>query len=174
MVEFAKMVVEYSVESLIPQSPCSFCMVALGSLAKGEATPYSDIKYLFLIRTATPDNFQYFEKLALSSYFIIGNLAETPLGYLSVLELRKWFEDAQVNSFKIDGLKKDAGSILTGNGTDGQKNHFIATPSQLLESYEQVLNNPKDEDSIKGDLTAKLQYTRLVYSHRKDAKELFK
>jgi len=88
MVKFAKMIFEYSVESLISQPPCSFCVMALGSLAKGEATPYSDIEYLFLIETATPDNINYFERLALSSYFIIGNLAETPLKYLSVLELR--------------------------------------------------------------------------------------
>jgi len=168
---FTKMVFQFSVASMSILPPCMFCVVALGSLAKGEATPYSDLEYLFLIEFSNSETIAYFEKLALSSYFIIGNLQETDLGYMSIAELKGWFDDTQKSGFKIDGLKDGAGNIPTGNGSISQQNHFIVTPTSLFHKYKSVLDDPQD-DAIVGDLTAKLQFTRLVYCHGDGAEKL--
>jgi len=133
-----------------------------GSLAKGETTPYSDLEYLFLIQHKSPEIVAYFEKLAVSGYFIIGNLKETELGYMSIAELKGWFEDKQKSGFKIDGLKEGAGNIPTGNGSSSQLNHLILTPAELIQKYREVLDNP-NEDAVRGDFTAKLQFTKLLY-----------
>ena len=56
--------------------PCKFSAVALGSLAKGEATPYSDLEFMFLVEEKTELN-KYFELLSMSVYFKIGNLYQS-------------------------------------------------------------------------------------------------
>ena len=53
---------------------CGYCLVALGSLARGEMTPYSDLEFLFLIELKSDEVLQYFERAAVTMYFLIGNL----------------------------------------------------------------------------------------------------
>ena len=48
--------------------PCKFSAVRLGSLVKGEATPYSDLELMFLVKEKTDDANKYFELLAMSLY----------------------------------------------------------------------------------------------------------
>jgi len=57
--------------------PCNFAVIALGSVARGEATPYSDLEYAFLIEN--DDERDYFTQLAVDTYFRITNLNESPL-----------------------------------------------------------------------------------------------
>ena len=77
MQDLAGEVISHSVNILRNEPPCDFNAVTLGSLARGEATPYSELEYLFLIENRTATSVQYFEKLAVTSYFFIGNLGET-------------------------------------------------------------------------------------------------
>ena len=83
--------------------------------ARGEATPYSDLEYLFLVDESTPESMRYFETLSMISYFLMGDLGETKLSYMAVQELHGWFDDKAKNGFKIDGLAKGAGNIPTGH-----------------------------------------------------------
>ena len=62
MLEFAGEVIRCSMDTLSMQPPCDFSIVAIGSLARGEATPYSDLEYLFLIEKASGSVYRYFEK----------------------------------------------------------------------------------------------------------------
>ena len=71
MGEFAGRIIRESVQLLNIIPPCEFDAVAIGSVARGEATPYSDLEYLFLVKKKTPKTIQYFEMLALTSYFLI-------------------------------------------------------------------------------------------------------
>ena len=48
MSEFASKIVGRSVHLLCHQPPCDFEVIAIGSIARGEATPYSDLEYIFL------------------------------------------------------------------------------------------------------------------------------
>ena len=63
MIKFANDITPESVKALITPcdfSPCDFSAIAIGSLAKGEATPYSDLEYLFLVKEKSPELLQYF------------------------------------------------------------------------------------------------------------------
>ena len=72
MRSYAGQILQYSVEMLLIKPPCSFTAGAIGSLAKGEATPYSDLEYFFLVKCKNPNTVKYFELLAVTSYFFIG------------------------------------------------------------------------------------------------------
>ena len=163
MGEFAGRIIRGSVQLLNITPPCEFDAVAIGSIARGEATPYSELEYLFLVKKKTPKTIQYFEMLALTSYFLIGNLAETKLSYMAINELQGWFYDTSKNGFKIDGLLEGAGNIPTGNGSEVKQNHFIVTPQELADRYQGILHNPDPTESLRGDLTAMLSYTTTLY-----------
>ena len=49
MVEILASIFQHSIEVLVQNPPCDFLVIVLGSLARGEATPYSDVEYLFLV-----------------------------------------------------------------------------------------------------------------------------
>ena len=132
MLKLSNMIMEQSVAYQSAKPPCAFSAVAIGSMAKGEATPYSDLEFLFLIEKKSEPIIRYFENLAMTVYFFIGNLGETKLSYMAIDELHGWFSDTCQNGFKIDGLAKGAGNIPTGNGSTNQKNHFILTVDELI------------------------------------------
>ena len=170
MVKLSGNVIKEATEICGPP-PCQFAAVAIGSMAKGETTPYSDLEFLFLIENE--DSVSYFERLAVTAYFIIGNLRETKLKYMDIDELNgddKWFDDASVSGFKIDGLQRNAGNIPTGNGTQNQKNKFIQTVDGLVKVYEQIFLRPDPEKSKIGDMSAMLSSTVFLYgdSHLHD------
>lgn len=125
MATFAGDIIAESVCWLSPKKPpCDFVALAIGSLARGEATPYSDLEYLFLVEHKSDDALQYFERLAVTNYFLIGNLGQTKLKYMAIKELKGWFDDRSKNGFKIDGLSPGAGNIPTGNELPEKSNHL--------------------------------------------------
>ena len=165
MLALAKSTIDFSLQ-LVSQEPlCPFQVVAIGSLARGEATPYSDLEYMFLVGEKSEQIVDYFEKFAITTYFVMGNLRETKLSYMAIEELRGWFEDKSQNGFKIDGLAPGAGNIPTGNGTAASKNHFIVTPEEMAQRYESVLNNPDEKEALRGDLTAMMAYMKPVFTY---------
>lgn len=166
MRQFANSIIAESVSLLKTPPPCGLEAVAIGSIARGEATPYSDLEYLFLVQDKNPETEMYFEMLAVTTYFLIANLAETKLSYMAIKELRSWFDDKGKNGFKIDGLLEGAGNIPTGNGSESQHNHFIVTPQELADRYCDILHNPDPKESLRGDLTAMLTYTKALFTHQ--------
>ena len=166
MIDLVAQIIADSIKVLTyEEPPCPFAVVAIGSLARGEATPFSDLEYLFLIKVKDSKTLQYFEKLAYTSYFMIGNLQETKLSYMNIKELRGWFDDRATNGLKIDGLCPEAGNIPTGNGL--RNSHiFLTTPKELFDEYKRVLDDPQPDQAQRGDLSAMLTYTKLVFSHQ--------
>ena len=173
MICFTKEIMRESMRLLKKPPPCDFSMLAIGSLARGEATPYSDLECLFLIERRNPEIEKYFEMLAVTSYFLIGNLRETTLKYMAIAELEGWFHDCGISGFKIDGLQKEAGNIPTGNGQPGTANRFIVTAEELAETHWQVLNNPEKETALRGDLTAMLRFTKTIQCHGKSSNNIY-
>ena len=164
VVEFTRDIVKYAIK-VCGTPPCDFSLATMGSAAKGETTPYSDLEFFILIERSSVDIVRYFETLSMSMYFLISNLRETNLKYMNIEELRQdgWFEDTCINGFKIDGLLPNAGNIPTGNGSGTQpKNRFIKTVEEMVKDYVEVFNNPDNERSISGDLSAMMAFTKHV------------
>ena len=157
-------IMDESTKILIQRPPCHFEVVAIGSLARGEATPYSDLEYMILVDRLDSSIEEFFTRLSMTSYFLIGSLGETNLKYMAIKELDQWFEDMAKNGLKIDGLSRQAGNIPTGNGLNEKGYKFITTPDALAKAYKDVSDHPK-EDSVHGDLTAMLSYMTLLYSY---------
>ena len=122
MFGFAGKVIKDAVALMNKPLPCDFDAVALGSMARGESSPYSDLEFLFLLERKDDPITEYFETLAMIVYFLIGNLQETKLKCMAIEELSGWFTDEAKNGYKIDGLQQKAGNIPTGNGCSNPKN----------------------------------------------------
>ena len=71
MIQLTHDIMKDSVELMEESLPCSFSVVVFGSMAKGEATPYSDLEYMFLVEDSCEENLKYFELLAIISYFLM-------------------------------------------------------------------------------------------------------
>ena len=75
MKEFSGAVIEQAVK-ICGEEPCEFAAVCMGSMVRGEMTPYSDMEFLFLLENKEADVEDYFEKLVVTVYFFIENLRE--------------------------------------------------------------------------------------------------
>ncbi|ETN98834.1 HEAT repeat-containing PBS lyase, partial [Reticulomyxa filosa] len=72
-----KMLWEFVLDRL-PQPPCEYALLALGSLGREEATPYSDIECGCLIATDSPDIRKYFTNASAIFELVLIGLGETP------------------------------------------------------------------------------------------------
>ena len=57
MVQFTAEIMEKAT-TICGSPPCQFSAVAIGSMARGETTPYSDLEFFFVIKN--PDSVTYF------------------------------------------------------------------------------------------------------------------
>jgi len=137
-----------SLDALGSNVPCSFAIIGLGSVARGTATPYSDLEYAFVIDSDA--HIDYFTKLAVDSYFRIGNMNESPLKGFNIPEIGKSYTDSASVGFRIDGISKNAGNIPTGKG-DGSRG-LILTVEQLTELYSKTLTSPAGDIADAADL----------------------
>ena len=91
MIALAGLIIKAAIDVMCKEPPCGYAAVALGLMARLEATPYSDMEFLFLVEAKTDENEAYFEHLAVNVYFLIGNLRETNLKYINIEELEGRF-----------------------------------------------------------------------------------
>ena len=169
MTEFADMVMQKTINGMNTPPPGDFAVVGIGSLGRGEATPFSDIEYLFLI--ADHKCREYFQDLAVMSYFYIGSLKETRLGSCDIEELSGWFVDERIKGYQIDGISKSSGNVPLS--TKDPQNRFIVTPLELCDDYRESLINPTVE-SKRGDITAMLKFTCLIHAYGERGEHLLK
>ena len=111
MVSFAGRIINEAVQFMADNKPpCDFSAVGIGSLGRGEATPYSDLEYFFLIEDA---EFQpYFERLAVLTYFLIGALNETKLNSMDISELNGDCQRDIEQGWFVDGRRQDRKSVV--------------------------------------------------------------
>lgn len=153
LMQFAKQICCHS-ESLVGPPPCHYTVIGLGSLARGEATPYSDLEFAYLVENQAYSH--YFNRLAMATYFNLNNLGETPLKGFYLEELidnygtkksSSWFKDMAMSGFKFDGITPSAGNIPTGNGLAGSR-PLTFTVAELIDSYKKVLESPKGAKTV--------------------------
>ena len=175
-VALSRYIIQSSID-LIGAPPCPLAVIGLGSIARGEATPFSDLEYAFIVK----HDDEYFTKLAVDSYFRIANLGESPLKCFNIKELyckdgkgnrQSFFIDKPpVNGFKIDGISKKAGNIPTGNRLpDGKR--LILSVDELMEVYKSSLEEEPDP-SKPGDMADLLSSSVLILSYQ-NGDELYK
>jgi len=129
----------------------------LGSVARGEATPYSDLEYAFLIENENERN--YFTQLAVDTYFRITNLNESPLKTfnIKVENSPDCLSEICPVGYRIDGLTPNAGNIPTGNRL-GRSLTF--TVEQAVKLYKEEVMSPSEELASLSDL---LMTSQLIY-----------
>jgi len=137
--------------------PCNFAVIALGSVARGEATPYSDLEYAFLIEN--DDERDYFTQLAVDTYFRITNLNESPLKTfnIKVENSADCLRESCPVGYRIDGLMKNAGNIPTGNGS-GKSLTF--TVEQAVKLHKEEVISPFEDLASISDL---FMTSQLIY-----------
>ena len=150
--------------------PCKFAVISLGSIAKGVATPYSDVGYAIIVESDT--DIDYFMMLAVDSYFRIGNFAETPIKSLGITELNHTGRPLLVNTPTVGvrlAISEGAYNIPTGP-EDGHR--LILTVDSFMDLYRTSACSPPTD--VPWDVSHLLSSSVLIYSNEGEKPELHK
>ncbi|MGR3912209.1 MAG: ankyrin repeat domain-containing protein [Candidatus Rhabdochlamydia sp.] len=99
--------------AIFGEPPVRWTAMSLGSMARKEMCPYSDLDYGFLIESATPEALVYFKRLSWFLQLRITNLGETPYPIFGELE-----PSPTPKGFRFDGIGE---------------NELIGTPSYFIQ-----------------------------------------
>ena len=174
--QISKSIISSSVEILQTygmKEPCNFIVVALGSAARSEVTPYSDLEYAFIVED-NPGH-EYFRRLAIDTYFRIGNVLESPLKIFDVSEVKsntilKTIASKNLAAgFRIDGIMPIAGNIPTGLVDDRS---FTMTVDEFMTVYELSATYPLDDEKS-GDKAEMFSSTVVVYANKENSLRLY-
>ena len=89
---------------ILGEPPCSFAVIGLGSLAREEMTPYSDLEFGILTAEELNDK-KYFRDLTSLLHLKVINLGETILPALAIPCLKKihFYDNVTPRGFAFDG-----------------------------------------------------------------------
>lgn len=112
MKEFVTNMVEDCVGIMPSSPPCRYSILGLGSTAREEATPYSDLEFCILVENDKEDVLEYFTNLTNFLHLKVVELGETILPSLGIWSLNNyysenseddWFYDSGTRGFSFDG-----------------------------------------------------------------------
>ncbi len=124
--------------------PCQFAMITLGSLARHEATPWSDLEFAFLIEEEkdSPEVIEYFVNITYLMHLKVINLGETILPALSIPDLKigNFYDDVTPRGFAFDGGGVAGKGHKTPLGQDEQtiEGHIVAHEFRLIQTPSQM------------------------------------
>jgi tetratricopeptide (TPR) repeat protein len=150
-----------------PPEGCEYAIIALGSLAGGKMTPYSDLEFAILINEDRQEYKEYFQNLTKLLHIKVINFGETMLRGVGIESLNnfktgekedEWFWDSTImkSGFSFDGAHEHAcksplgrfGGYRLKDKFGGYQNlrdfELILTPQQMAEFQ-------KEEDWFKPD-----------------------
>lgn len=123
--------------------PCGYAAIGLGSLARQEMTPYSDLEWAIVIEEDNAENRRYFQQLAALVSVKITSLAETILPALAIESLNpeftesSWafFDDIIPRGFAVDGAMAEACKTPQGKKDRRGTSVFalLGTPEQFAD-----------------------------------------
>ncbi|XP_028405348.1 uncharacterized protein LOC114527844 [Dendronephthya gigantea] len=143
MVNFIKMLIEECI-SVLGDAPCRFAVIGLGSLARNEMTPYSDLEFAILPGdyAKIESNLVYFRNITRYFHLKVINLGETILPSMCITSLndfysgdpkRVWFFDDGPKGFSFDGDLPWASKCPFGRKKTQTKEalELIKTPKEM-------------------------------------------
>jgi tetratricopeptide (TPR) repeat protein len=126
---------------LLGQPPCRYAILGLGSLARQEMTPYSDLEWAIVIEEDKASYRDYFQTMAELLSIKVTGLGETILPSLAIESLNpqyiesisQFFDDVMPRGFAMDGAMAQACKTPQGEkDRKGQKVFgLLGTPQQL-------------------------------------------
>ncbi len=135
----------------IGEAPCKYAMIAFGSMARGEMTPYSDFEWGILLEDSSRKNKEYFKTLANLLYLKVVNLGETILPAINIKSLKHLNDYITPRGFAFDGQMSRACKTPFGKKrifVKGKKTEIDFEETQdgkgyLVPGYE-LLGTPKE------------------------------
>ena len=119
--------------------PCDYAVIALGSLAREEATPFSDVEFAVLVDAENPRTLSYFRCLTHLLYQIVLDLGETILPAVDVPCLRGWFHDRWTKrGVAFDGQMSRACKTPLGKATMWDPTAGADARGQQVDGYELI------------------------------------
>lgn len=190
---FIRTLIQECIDSL-GSPPCEYALIALGSLAREEATPYSDLEFAILIAEEQETYKQYFCNLTRLLQLKVLNLGETILPSLAIPLLNNfyskdpsdnWFYDTITpRGFAFDGAMPQACKTPLGK-KDSHGNtvyELIHTPHGFMQFQEEywfkqephlplILTN---SSFIQGNQNLFNQYQDLIWGRLGKTQEIWK
>ncbi len=139
-------------ESRLGKPPCDYAIIALGSVARMEATPFSDLEFAILYSDPDiGDKISYFRVLSHFLHLKVINLGETILPALGIKELNdfqssdpnsNWFYDSETpRGISFDGAMPWASKTALGRMTTKDKPalELIRTPEEMAKFQDEEI-----------------------------------
>ena len=141
-------------EGRLGQPPCDYAMIALGSVARMEATPFSDLEFVILYADPSiGDKISYFRVLTHFLHLKVINLGETILPALAIEQLNdfqasdpdadSWFYDSETpQGISFDGAMPWASKTPLGRMATESKPalELIKTPEDMAELQDEEIS----------------------------------
>ena len=139
-------------EGQLGQPPCDYAIIALGSVARMEATPFSDLEFAILYSDpALRDKINYFRTLTHFLHLKVINLGETILPAMGIEQLNDflssepdsdWFYDSETpRGISFDGAMPWASKTALGRIATKDKPalELIRTPEAMAQLQEEEI-----------------------------------
>ena len=160
-------------EDVIGKPPCQFTVMGMGSLAREEATPYSDFEHMITLEEANykPQHLDYFRWFTLIFHIVILNVRETIIPALHIPSLNDensklgdWFFDSHTRGISLDGMMPRASKYPLGRGPTKNKPWAV----ELIKPLNKMLKYLSSESDLKEGyhLSDLLSKTCFVYGSR--------